>query len=173
MKTKISLDELVIEKLKPDLEIPPFDCGDKDLNEFLNRDCKHQMSRKINVTYLCHYDATCVAFFTLSSDSIPINKDDKDHLGINYGEFPAVKIGRLAVASDYQYRGIGSELLMRVVGCVYKLSSRVGTRFVSVDAYPQSVDFYRKNNFIELVQDDVVQETDNVTMYFDPFRPFE
>lgn len=144
MKDRISLDDLKIEKLNSSHEWSSFDCGDSDLNEFLLEDCRHQMNKKVNVTYLCHYQSMLVAFFTLSSDSIPINKDDKADLKINYGEFPALKVGRLAVITECQFNGIGSELLLRVIGCVYRLSERVGTRFVSVDAYPDSVDFYKK-----------------------------
>lgn len=98
----INLSDLDIRKISPNDDASSFDCGDEDLNEFIRDDALKQMNAKINVTYLCRYKRQVVAFFTLSADSIKINIDDlqsfKDK-DIPYKEFPAVKIGRLAVCN--------------------------------------------------------------------------
>jgi len=41
-------------------------------------------------------------------------------------------------------------------------------RFISVNAYKKSVNFYRKNNFVELEREKSVNQ--HVSMYFDPLR---
>jgi len=97
MVSDATWDDLVIEKITPSDDLSGFNCGDEDLNEFLKKDSLEQMAKQLNVTYLCKYNNKIIAFFTLSSDSIKINRDDKHIVGINYSEYPALKLGRLGV----------------------------------------------------------------------------
>lgn len=172
MEPEIFHNDLIIEKLTDDQNISNFDCGDKELNGFLCENSLPEMRARINVTYLCRCKSTIVAYFTLSSDSIKINSEDRDQFkekGIKYKQFPAMKIGRLAVDKKFQKKGIGTEILLRVVGYILQLSDRLGMRFISVDAYAGSAEFYRKNNFIELLKGSSKKYT---AMYFDPFRSY-
>lgn len=168
MVSDATWDDLVIEKITPSDDLSGFNCGDEDLNEFLKKDSLEQMAKQLNVTYLCKYNNKIIAFFTLSSDSIKINRDDKHIVGINYSEYPALKLGRLGVDKRFRQRGLGTQILLLVVGCLFKLSKRVGMRFISVNAYKKSVNFYRKNNFVELEREKSVNQ--HVSMYFDPLR---
>lgn len=167
----INPDKLIIQKLSKDHEIENFECGDYDLNDFLINDALHQMEKKLNVTYICFYENVLVAYFTLSSDSITINDEDEKILGIRYPQYPALKIGRLAVDKNYRNRRVGSEIILRVIGKLMIMCKEVGMRFISVDSYDGSTIFYSKNNFIKLEKDSKGKE--NVAMYFDPFRPIE
>lgn len=68
--------------------------------------------------------------------------------GLNY---PAVLIGRLGVASDYQgsnYK-IGSQVLNFIKVWFCSSDNKTGCRFIVVDAYnnPQTLHFYEKNGF--------------------------
>ena len=174
MKEMISPDELIIEKLTEDHDVSKFDCGDDELNGFLCENSLPEMKAQMNVTYVCKYESTIVSYFTLSSDSIKLTTEDQSHFekkGIGYRQFPALKIGRLAVDEKFKNRGVGTEIILRVVGCIFRLSDRVGMRFISVDSYVDSADFYRKNNFIELVKRN--RKKRYTAMYFDPFRPYD
>jgi len=127
------------------------------------------MENMVNITYVCKFQSEIVAYFTLSSDSIKLNPEDKNHFekrGIRYLFFPAIKIGRLAIHKEFQNMGLGTELILRIVGCVHKLSRNVGIRFISVDAYHDSVEFYKKNFFVEFIKEKR-RENENVQMYFD------
>jgi hypothetical protein len=117
----ISSSDLEITKMTPEDNVNSFDCGDEDLNEFIREDALNQMNAKINVTYLCRHKGHVVAFFTLSADSIQINTDDLEKFkdkDIPYQEFPAAKIGRLAVCKQYHSRGIAMDLIFLIVGKV-------------------------------------------------------
>jgi GNAT superfamily N-acetyltransferase len=166
----INLSDLDIRKISPDDNVSSFDCGDEDLNEFIRDDALKQLNAKINVTYLCRYKRQVVAFFTLSADSIKIYIDDlqgfKDK-DIPYKEFPAVKIGRLAVCNPYQSKGVGTNLILLIIGRAFELSDHLGIRYISVDAYKDSVSFYKRKYFTEFIHDD---ETRTVQMYLDIFR---
>ncbi len=152
----IKLSDLEIKMLTHEDNVGIFDCQDEDLNGFIRDDALNQMQAKINVTYLCWYNAQIVAYFTLSADSIKINTDDlkgfKDK-EIPYKEFPAVKIGRLAVSNNFQRMGVGTNLILLIVGKSMKLSKEIGIRYVPVDAYLDSVYFYKNKYFTEFIHD--------------------
>jgi GNAT superfamily N-acetyltransferase len=114
------------------------------------------MDAKINVTYLCRYKGHVAAFFTLSADSIKVNTKDLESFkdkDIPYKEFPAIKIGRLAVCKSYQGLGMGSNLILLIIGRAFKLSECIGVRYVSVDAYIDSIGFYEKKYFTKFIHD--------------------
>lgn len=97
MKEMISPDELIIEKLTEGHDVSKFDCGDDELNGFLCENSLPEMKAQMNVTYICKYESTIVSYFTLSSDSIKLTTEDQNHFekkGIEYRQFPALKIGR-------------------------------------------------------------------------------
>jgi GNAT superfamily N-acetyltransferase len=149
MVEKVSPEELVIEKLD-DHDFSNFDCGDEDLNDFIQNDAKSQMKSRINISYACIYNDLLVGFVTLSSDSIKINPEDKNRLGIGYPAFPALKIGRLAVHKDYKRKDIGTFIILWVVGKALDLCEEIGIRFISVDSYEEVQLFYKKNYFVKL-----------------------
>lgn len=60
--------------------------------------------------------------------------------------YPALKIGRFAVAKQYQSSGIGSELIGYILKWTVQ-QKRTGCRFVTVDALNNAVQFYIKNDF--------------------------
>ena len=75
-----------------------FDCGDEDLNEFLLKDSFENIKNNLCTIFLCIYEEDVIGFFSLSADSIKIN----DELKIQYPQYPAIKIGRLAVSKEFQ-----------------------------------------------------------------------
>ncbi len=86
-----------------------FDCGDNDLNEFLLKDSL--------IVYLKYIWWNSAGFFSLSADSIKINKK----LEINYKTYPAIKIGRLAVHKYFQNIQIGSITIDWIVSLCLEL----------------------------------------------------
>ena len=147
---KISnVDNLKI--IKTDLEqlkTIDFDCGDEDLNEFLLKDSFENIKNNLCTIFLCIYEEDVIGFFSLSADSIKIN----DELKIQYPQYPAIKIGRLAVSKEFQNRHIGSLMIDWVVGFCRNLGNEIGIRFVSVDVYnnAKTINFYNHNQFVEL-----------------------
>ncbi|WP_458453219.1 hypothetical protein [Methanobrevibacter sp.] len=97
----VDLDCSKLEIIKADKEILhsiEFDCGDDDLNEFLLEDSFINIDNSLSKIYLCLYENQIIAFFSLSADSIKVNKI----LEVEYRTYPAIKIGRLAVHKDFQ-----------------------------------------------------------------------
>lgn len=113
----------------------------------------HQMSNKLNVTYICTYNLDIVAYFTWCSDSIIFKKLDsslKKELidrKINYENVPALKLCRLAVSYKYHGNRIGPELVELTIANAKELSKKIGMRFITVDAYFKNKWLYDKYLF--------------------------
>jgi GNAT superfamily N-acetyltransferase len=162
-------------RLTPDHIIKPFDCGDSDLNEFLLL-YSHIFSKELfAVTYIIENDLKTVAFFSVLNDKISsenfVSKRKfqltlRDHFPENkrFRSYPAVKIGRLGVDSEFQKCGLGTEIL-DYIKMLFVNNNRTGCRFITVDAYKQSLRFYEWNDFIYLDEKD--KNDDTRLMYFD------
>jgi GNAT superfamily N-acetyltransferase len=134
-----------------------FDCNDEDLNDFVWNDAKRHKDLLIAETYAFKFVddqglATApVAFASLSNDLIPLPSDLKDDYGLGgflYKNFPAVKIGRLAVHKDLQDENIGTDIL-NILKVLFITNNRTGCRFITVNAInrPRTLNFYLKNDF--------------------------
>lgn len=170
----MNIDELKIVRLTQDCNLKDFDCGDHDLNEFLLNDAKDYQKGLIAVTYLVKYHEELAGYFSLSNDKLSIKDSDKSnwrkvkrlfHHSKHRGDYPAVKVGRLAVGCEYQGFDIGTRIL-DFVKYAFVNKKRTGCAFVTVDALRNVVDFYTKNNFKTLVP--FASESENLTvpMYY-------
>ena len=95
-------------QIETDTEIKSFDCGDADLNDFLVSDAKNYLRAMMALTYLLEDNSECktVAYYSLLNDKIVFDPEEKQFWNrlnrkiVNSKrrkEYPAVKIGRLAV----------------------------------------------------------------------------
>jgi len=158
-------------RLPPDLDLTSFDCADDDLNDFIRRDARLYQSQLLASSYLLKVGEETVGFFCVSNDRLC--KDDtnrwrkiKDILPYpkRRNSYPAVKIGRLAIDKKFQRGGFGNRMLEYIKYLILE-HSNTGCRFLLVDAYLQSVNFYNKNGFVELSSDKPASDTK--LMYFD------
>lgn len=149
----IVFSELHIERLDKKHDINGFDCGIKDLNEFLSNQSYYQMDHKYNVSYVCEYNSKIVAYFTWCNDSIKTKilddhlKEELELLGIKYAYLPAIKLCRLAVDNNYKGNRIGPTLVELTLKNAGYLSNKIGLRFVTVDAYFKNKWLYDKYDF--------------------------
>jgi hypothetical protein len=102
-------------RLEEGAVVQPFESADRDLNDFLLNDAKNYLRSLLTVTYMYQTDDEIIAYFSLSNDSLSREVDEKSAWNkINRAipnekrrhTYPAVKIGRLAVAKKYE--GMGS-----------------------------------------------------------------
>lgn len=162
-------------RLKSDTTILPFDCGNSDLNGFLFDDAKNYAKELLGTTYIIQSKTDTVAYFNYLNDKIshteignktkfvdrisslfPAGKD-------GYTSYPAVKIGRLAVSEKYKGSGFGKEIL-NFTKALFVDNNRTGCKFITVDAYRESLDFYQKNGFKYLSSRD--KKSDTRLMYY-------
>ena len=140
-----------------------FDSGDDDLNEFLYKESIEYCKSNLAVVYLVFYENKIIGYFSLSSDSVKVNKK----LDIKLKYYPSMKIGRLAVDKKYQSGGIGTWIIWWVIGLTKKIRKSNGIRYISVDAYnnTDTLNFYTKNKF--LIYGKIKKNMLNIPMYLD------
>lgn len=167
--------ELTQIQLSDDTKIKPFKCAEADLNGFLFDDAKHFQRELMAVTYLIESkrENVTVAYFSLLADKISFNPDEKtvwNKLNRNIPNskrrrnYPAVKIGRLAVDEGYVGTGVGTFILDNIK-YAFSTVKRLGCRFITVDALVSATTFYEKNGFRFFTDLDKDEETR--LMFFD------
>lgn len=145
-------------------ECHPFICGDVDMDEFFAKDALSYTRYKMGKSYcfrLKNDPQSIVACFTVSNDSIRIydlpSSRRNAMWGITHREkmltrYPGVLVGRLAVASKFSHKGIGSEVLDFIKMWFLDEANKTGCRFAIVDAKNETnvISFYEKNHFKSL-----------------------
>lgn len=132
-------------------DVAGFDCGNKDLNEFLTTDEVLQYQDEwYGYTYLvCRVsDWELVGYYTIAADSIEIpddwvKKSMKKHLGVK--KIPAVLLGRFATHNNFKKRGIGSLLLKHII--TEELETPRPARIMRLTAYQETVQWYLDRGF--------------------------
>lgn len=164
-------------RLEPDTVILPFDCGDPDLNGFLFEDAKNYVKDLMAVTYLIQDDKKTIAYFNYINDKIS-HLDLGGSLEIfaqrvgvllpteksRFKSYPAVKIGRLAVHIDFQNGGGYGRKIINFTKGLFTNRNKTGCKFITVDAYRNSLDFYEKMGFKYLSSKD--KKSDTRLMYY-------
>lgn len=104
--------------------ISAFDCNDEDLNDFLLNESTLYRNALLSVTYVVEDKLSneVLAYFSLSNDKVSIS-DFESKTEFNrfrkqkfvnekrLRSYPAIKIGRLAIAKSAQHQSIGTYLL--------------------------------------------------------------
>lgn len=149
--------------LLPVVEVSPealagFDCGKPHLNEFLVDAASHFHRDRLGLTSVVfHRDLAgrVIGYFTLANDSLPLTTSEQGELGLHdvvvLKAYPAVKLGRIAVASDLHGQGVGEQVMDLVHGEILDSASLSAARLVILDADndPRVVRFYRKLGYQE------------------------
>lgn len=142
--------------------INDFTCGNSDLDDFFHTDFLPYEEELMGKSY-CYIDLhspvkKIVAAFTVCNASIHnkmLTRGAKKFIQENISEekhninFPAVLIGRLGVASIYQDKHIGSEIMDFIKAWFLDKDNKTGCRFLLVDAYnnPNTIRYYLNNGF--------------------------
>ena len=163
-------------QLTSDYEIKPFDCGDPVLNGFLRDEAKPFLETRLARTFVLYdRDEDQIAgFFCLLNDKVSkqdvANSDWRKIKKLfphskHFGSYPAVKVGRLAIAVSYRHQGWGREILYIIKQRLLHDPGYSMFRFLTVDAYLESVPFYERNGFRKLAP--TREQGDTQAMYFD------
>ena len=169
-----SLDhsKLIPTPLTSESDLTGFDCDDGDLNDFIRNDALRLQEQNIARTTCIAYDGKIIGYYTLICDTLALEKKDRKSIfrwpKTLFKSYPAIKLARMAFIKEYQRKGVGTVFLKVIKGLAQHLNERgVACRFVTVDAYPDKVDFYKKNGFEENLVPEEREKSDTVSMRFD------
>lgn len=173
------LEGLELFKLEQLTDIKPFDCKDEDLRDFLFSKAKQFQKELLGITYILEDEDKTIAYFSIFNDSLNIQESNfasksafkrflqnlVTHPKRHLKNFPALKIGRLAVCNDLQKGGIGKAIVNYVIDIALEHNLKAACKLIIVDAYEESVGFYEKQGFSYLSESDA--HSDTRQMYFD------
>lgn len=155
-----------IRKLQTDEVVRFFDCGDKDLNEYIIDEALFYRKALLAVTYVLESTESgeTLAYFSLANDRVSLsdfeNKTEFNRFRkkrfVNekrIKSYPAAKLCRLAVSLSAREMHLGSYLI-DFIKAFFLIDNKTGCRFVTVDAYRSAIPFYEKNGFVPLVAED-------------------
>ncbi len=172
-EVQIDSGQIKIERFLQTRLVEEFDCGNKSLNDFLNTEevAKYE-EEDLGKTYLVFYQGALVAYFTVSSDKLRVSylqtvKSFSKFAEMKLYAIPAIKIGRLAVAGDFQSRGIGRTLIAYIAGMALEIGGKMGIRLLILQAKPESISFYEKCGFHLTREVGHERGKRNRTMYLD------
>lgn len=118
------------------------------LTIFLQRDAKRHNSIDVAKTYVALNGQRVIGYISLSCGQVALEKPPAEDLANYAYEFPAVKIGKLAVDHRHRKLGLGGQLVDFAIAVVKKeIKPRVGCRFIIVDSHKNAVEFYQGKGF--------------------------
>jgi len=122
-----------------------------EMEIFLKDEAYEEQEKGLNTTHLfIDTDANKIAaYISLCNDSIGLELEERNDMGLAYTTVPAIKIARLAVASDYQGNGIGKLLIQFSAYMGRKIKEMSGLAFITLDCYEHRVSFYESIGFVK------------------------
>lgn len=170
-------------ELKNETVLKPFNCSDNDLNDFFKNKAKSYSNELLATTYILEKGDITVAYYSIFNDSLAIEESNflsktllkkflsnlvtnpKRHLK----NFPAIKIGRLAVSADIQKSGIGKKIIDNIIAFCIEHNTNCACKLITVDAYSESLGFYEKMGFKFLSDKDKGEDTRQMYIDLTPY----
>lgn len=131
-----------------------FDCGVKQLNEYLHNLARQNLKKGLSRTFVLIKKSVpeeSLGFYTLSVFETSAEKLPPKFAKKYKGCLPGVKIARFAVDKNLQKQGLGKHMIINAMKRVLAISENVGVIGLFVDAKNEdSRKYYLKFGFIPL-----------------------
>lgn len=120
-----------------------FDCGDDDLNRFLQQYARQAHEHGASKTYVAVDDAddkTIYGYYTLSPAQVDFFRvPEVARLNLGRHAVGGFRLARLAVSKSLQGRGLGGQLLASAARRCMRASQEVGGTAMMIDAKDEKV----------------------------------
>ncbi len=131
-----------------------FSCGKASLDNYILRNVTKDINSGACTCFVILDDRQrVIAFYTLSTDSIPLD-DAPEALKkkINYPHIPVILLGRLAVHTEYAGKGYGKIILADALKrSLQSAKEQIGSAAVIVDPIDSEAErFYLKYGFTKI-----------------------
>jgi ribosomal protein S18 acetylase RimI-like enzyme len=133
-----------------------FDCGSEPLNLFLKQTARQHAVRGISRTFVLVEEGASelkpiLGFFSLNLCQIKSESLSGEEAKKLPRDVAGIRLGRLAVAREYQRQGIGKTLLAAAMGKFIEVFNTAGGIGLFVDAKDQDAKrFYEQFGFVSL-----------------------
>jgi GNAT superfamily N-acetyltransferase len=139
-----------IEKLRRDHDVDRFDCGEEALNRFLIRYAFQNQQAEASQTYVALVGDEIVGFYTLVVAEVAYDAaPQRLGKGLARHPIPLMLLARLAVATRWQGKGLGSGLLKDAMLRTLQAAGIAGIRAMAVHAKNDDARaFYERFGFV-------------------------
>ena len=141
-----------VEALDLQAERSGFSCGLEALDRYFHTQVGQDIKRRVTACFVAlDIQGRIAGYYTLASASVMLSElpDSLARKLPRYPSVPAVRMGRLAVDSDYRGTGLGGALLADALRRA--LSAEIAAYALVVDAKDASAaDFYAHHGFMAL-----------------------
>jgi predicted GNAT family N-acyltransferase len=133
-----------------------FSCGKKPLDDYIRQQASQDFKRKLAAVFVVlPRDAPerVIAYYTLSNRELKLTQLPADiaKKAGRYNSLPVTLLGRMAVDSTQQGKGLGDFVLVDTLKRSLRATSEVASFAVFVEAKDEdSLQFYLKYGFIQL-----------------------
>ncbi len=136
------------EKLRPDHDLSSFDSGTPILNDWLRRRALPNQESGASRTYVIRVGNRVVGFYALAVGAVARAEATGRTRRNMPDPVPVMVIGRLAIASSYQGRGLGRALLRDAILRTMQAADIAGIRALLVHASSEDAKrFYERCGF--------------------------
>ena len=131
-----------------------FDCGNRELNQYLKNTARQHIEKGISRTFVLVDDSNpseILGFFTLTACEIHVETLPRRYAKKYPARAPAAKLARLAVMKKLQRKGLGRHMMINAIERILKVSQHLGIIGFFVDAKnTEARAFYEQFGFIPL-----------------------
>lgn len=122
----------------------------QEMEYFLKKEALIEQNLSLNTTHLLiSNDNKLIGFISFCNDCIPLEAEEKDDYGFTYTTIPALKIARLAIATECQHQKLSTIFLNYATYIALTIRKYSGFPFITLDCYKHRESFYRtKYKFI-------------------------
>ena len=130
-----------------------FDCGNAELNRYLQEQAGQHAKKDITRTFVAVEEDTAevIGYYSLCAGSISFEIVPEN---LPHHPIPIVLLARLAVDEKVQGQGVGKVLLLDTLTTTLSVANQIGVYALAVDALNQEAfDFYLRYGFKSLSDD--------------------
>ena len=142
-------------------DLKGFNCGNKDLDSWLQNIARQHQKKNISNTFILAADESptvVIGYYALAIRGLTPTADLPEHFqkALPF-QVPAITLGRLAVSLSAQNQGHGQRLLLDAMIRVKTVSRQIGGSFLFVDAKDAVlVKYYARYGFVALPDNPLV-----------------
>ena len=130
-----------------------FDCGNVTINEYIEWSYFVTLSQQC-YAYKILYKSLIVGYYMITLRDVALTDCPGDESDYSVGEFgdhvPSLYINYIAIDKRFQKKGIGTKTLEKIIIETRQLVDRLPIRFITINAVPEKVDWYKKIGFKEM-----------------------
>jgi GNAT superfamily N-acetyltransferase len=143
-------EKRAIEKLRRDHPVDAFDCGQEVLNGWLRKHALQNQGAGAAQTYVGLVGDVVIGYYSLAVGQIEyIDAPERLQKGLARHPVPVMLLARLAVAQDWQKKGVGRALLGDAVRRTLQAADIAGIRALAVHAKDEHARrYYEQFDFV-------------------------